>query len=176
MEENFEKWVKNNREYFEEDFKDLDQSWDQLEKRMNTKRKFFDKQFLWKAAVFILLGTVSYLLIEKAEKPTPKENPEVSLNQEIREVEEYYYAIISSQKEALQQLPIEEKSVNDMLLKELEKLDSSYLQLKKLYTINQDEQIIAAMVENLQIRMEMLNQQMTLLKNLNIDKNETVNL
>ncbi|MBC5774044.1 hypothetical protein H8S95_08205 [Pontibacter sp. KCTC 32443] len=86
---------------------------------------------------------------------------------ELVEVEAYYTSQLKDKKEQLSEydlkvLGLDEKREIDS---EIARLDSSYIQLKKqLLTAPNTEKVMNAMIQNLQIRIEVLNRQLEVLQ------------
>jgi hypothetical protein len=86
---------------------------------------------------------------------------------ELLEVEAYYTSQLKDKKEELSEydmkvLGLDEKKEID---REIARLDSSYFQLKKqLLTTPNTEKVMNAMIQNLQIRIEVLNRQLEVLQ------------
>ncbi|PRY16249.1 hypothetical protein CLV24_10193 [Pontibacter ummariensis] len=138
------------------------------------------------AAVVLLLGCglTLYLMKQQVTKePTPIAAiaPAVSTESiapELAEVEAYYVSQIQEKKSQLSAydrkvLGLDEQAEIDL---ELARLDNSYLQLKKqLYTNPNTSEIVDAMVQNLQIRIKVLNRQLEVLQQLEQMEQEPTN-
>lgn len=92
---------------------------------------------------------------------------------ELAEAENYYTQLIVQKQEEIAQYPLEELGVDDEFKPALNELDSMYTQLKQeLYEVPSQEEIINAMVSNLQMRIQILNQQLEILERIQNLKNE----
>ncbi|MBB6611322.1 hypothetical protein H7F15_09760 [Pontibacter sp. Tf4] len=95
---------------------------------------------------------------------------------ELVEVEAYYTSQLKSKKEELSEydmkvLGLDEKRDID---RELARLDSSYIQLKKqLLTAPNTDKVMNAMIQNLQIRIEVLNRQLEVLQKIETLQKQT---
>jgi hypothetical protein len=86
---------------------------------------------------------------------------------ELAEVEVYYTSQINSKREELSEYDLKVLGLDETreIDRELARLDSSYTQLKnQLHTTPNTDQVMAAMIQNLQIRIEVLNRQLEVLK------------
>jgi len=148
------------------------------------------------AAVVLLLGCGLTLLLMKQNAPEISNNTLVVNEQtaiqriapELVEVEAYYVHQISAKKSQLSAYDLKLLGLDEdqAIEQELARLDSSYTQLKKqLYTNPNTEEIVGAMIQNLQIRIEVLNRQLEVLQrlekmeqNINSERkeNETTNV
>lgn len=128
------------------------------------------------AAVLLLLGCGLTLFLMKQNTPTgnnyalaaTEKAPTIkNIAPELVEVEAYYTSQINNKKEQLTSYDLKALGLDEQQLidKELAKLDSSYLQLKKqLYTNPNTDKVMDAMIQNLQIRIEVLNRQLEVLQ------------
>lgn len=126
------------------------------------------------AAVILLVGCGLTLWLTKQSASEGKYTL-VAANQpaiqkiapELVEVEAYYTSQLKSKKEELSDydmkvLGLDEKKEID---REIARLDSSYIQLKKqLLTAPNTDKVMNAMIQNLQIRIEVLNRQLEVLQ------------
>ena len=128
------------------------------------------------AAVVLLLGCGLTLLIMKHNAPNSGEMLAVSQQQvisniapEVVEVEAYYVSQIEEMKSQLSEYDKKVLGLGDQqeIDRELARLDENYKQLKQqLYTTPNTEEIVEAMVQNLQIRIEVLNRQLEVLQSI----------
>lgn len=162
------------------------------------ERASFSADFLFMriaATVVLLLGCGLTLLLMKQNTPDASNMVAASQQQvisnispEIVEVEAYYVSQIEEMKGELSEYDKKVLGLGEQkeIDRELARLDSSYLQLKKqLYTTPNTEEIVEAMVQNLQIRIEVLNRQLEVLQsikkmektiNTELKENETTNI
>ncbi|WP_187264182.1 hypothetical protein [Pontibacter beigongshangensis] len=126
------------------------------------------------AAVLLLLGCGLTLLLTKQHIPTNTTTmavaEQVSISRiapELVEVEAYYTSMINSKKSELSEYDLKVLGLDEDqgIDRELARLDSSYLELKKqIYTTPNTEKVMGAMIQNLQIRIEVLNRQLEVLE------------
>ena len=162
------------------------------------ERASFSADFLFMrvaAAIVLLLGCGLTLFLMKQNTPdtstmvAASEQKVISnIAPEIVEVEAYYVSQIEEKKSELSEYDKKVLGLGDQkeIDRELARLDSSYLVLKKqLYTTPNTEEIVEAMVQNLQIRIEVLNRQLEVLQsikkmertiNAELKENETTNI
>jgi hypothetical protein len=97
------------------------------------------------------------------------------ISPEMKETQEFYTSLIKTELTRLNQVksPETEVVINDAL-KQLEKLDLEYINLKKdLVKSGQDKRVIFAMVSNLQQRIDVLNNVLLRIEKINELKNPT---
>jgi hypothetical protein len=95
------------------------------------------------------------------------------ISPEMKETQEFYTSLIKTELTRLNEVksPETELVINDAL-KQLEKLDLEYLDLKKdLVKSGQDKRVIFAMVSNLQQRIDVLNNVLSSIEKINELKN-----
>jgi hypothetical protein len=175
MKDELKKYIEDNRELFDEDFNDQP-VWRKIEENLIKKEKKglirYQRVNYWKAAVFILLGTVSILLLERAYNGNVQEQAQENDPAEIEQVENYYLPLIQKKRSDL--ISGSGERINDILINEVQTLDSAYQFLKKEYEKTGDEKVLNALILNLQTRIEILNHQENILQELkNLQKNGT---
>jgi hypothetical protein len=142
------------------------------------ERLNFSADFLFMrvaAAIVLLLACGITLLLVKRNVPAAEGTiatvtGQVPLSQiapELVEVEAYYTSQIKSKREQLSEYDLKVLGLDEAgeIDRELARLDSSYTQLKKqLYTTPNTDQVMGAMIQNLRLRIEVLNSQLEVLK------------
>lgn len=123
---------------------------------------------LWRAAAVIAFFVLGYTALRydfKGQKEEFTSTEIKKINPELAEVEVYYTSLIEEKRKELKDLKPE---VFQDFEKDFAKLDSSYQQLKKDFfkTPNQ-EQVSSAMIQNLRLRIEILERQIEILEKIN---------
>jgi len=142
--------------------------------RRNQISKVFDFQIqIWKYAAAVLLiaviGMGCYIfMIPKQQKmanvPIEKLSPELA-------DAEYYYGSQIAEKQKI----LKSSSLSNFCTSDLVVLDSNYIQLKQeLFKDVNNQQITNAMIQNLQIRMKILNEQVEMLKKVKKYQNKQI--
>lgn len=119
--------------------------------------------------LFMLTGNLTGFQISNSKGDLAAISPEM------KETHEFYTSLIKTELTRLDEVksPETEAVVNDAL-KQLEKLDSDYMELKKdLVKSGQDKRVIFAMVSNLQQRIDVLNNVLSRIEKINELKNPT---
>ncbi|MBD1398257.1 hypothetical protein H9Q13_13890 [Pontibacter sp. JH31] len=127
------------------------------------------------ATIVLLLACGLTLWMVKQNSPVSNNtmaaaSEQVQLNQiapELAEVEVYYTNQIKQKREELSDYDVKVLGLDEArsIDRELARLDSSYTQLKnQLYTTPNTDQVMGAMIQNLQIRIEVLNRQLEVLQ------------
>ena len=144
---------------------------------------------LWRvAAAAIALIAVVYvafqtnlLNINQDQTIAQKEIKLEQINPQLAETEAYYTKLISEKKEEIKEFSKQNLKVTEDFKNDLAELDKMYESLKEdLYKVPGKDQVVDAMIVNLQMRIKVLNQQLEILKKIqnfkNGEKNEKVSL
>ncbi|WP_276497794.1 hypothetical protein [Pontibacter litorisediminis] len=140
------------------------------------------------AAIVLLLGCGLTIFLMKQQTPDTANTlasaqsinapaSEVSaIAPELPEIEAYYASQIKAKKSELSEYDLMVLGLDEHQLidKELARLDSSYVQLKKqLYTSPNTNEIVGALIQNLQLRIRVLNRQLEVLQRLEPTKQKS---
>ena len=169
MGDQLERFIQNRREDFDDDPRyDEIQRWKKVESRIQSEGKW-DPSYLWKIAAALFLISTVWLMVDKYMAPISEESNEMS---EFIQVEAFYTQLIHQKQAEL--MSYQDEQLTGEFLAELDRLDSMYSQLKKTYqTSANDEIILDAMINNLQLRMDILSQQLNILNTLKQSENES---
>ncbi|MEA2107502.1 MAG: hypothetical protein U9P82_12435 [Bacteroidota bacterium] len=177
-----EKIINENRsvfDSFEPDEGHFDRFEQKLKQLHKSKSKTFTLGFMLKAAVVTLLVVLSGLWVyDKTFTPTAVKDGialrEISL--EYSEVELYYTRMVNQKYSEINDFSFIDSTQKEMLMKELNEMDSIYENLKKDLTLNpNDERVINAMIQHYQLKVEVMNQilgQLQQVKNIEQQKSE----
>ena len=182
MEDKLKKFVQDHREEFDT-FEPRPDLWQdvsrELERRQAPQIIPLYRRKVWQyAAVVTLLLGFGYGLVQYGKS---LRDPGVgttmasleSIAPEMAEVETYYLSVINQKTKERGTYDLRQLGVEKDFKGELAKLDSSYAQLKQeLYKSPNKQRVIDAMVQNLQIRISILNQQLEVLNRIKQVKRE----
>jgi hypothetical protein len=182
MEDQLKKYVQDHRENFDS-FEPRPNLWQDICQKLDEKKPPriipFYQRSLWRyAASVILLMGIGYGLVQYGKSmrttgPVATEVPLKSVAPEMAEVETYYLSVIQEKQKERRAYDLKKLGVDQDFSGELSRLDSSYVQLKKELATNPNKQpVIDAMVQNLQIRIRILNQQLEVLNRIKQIKTE----
>jgi len=140
--------------------------------------------YLLRAAVVTLLVTLSSLWTwDHFIRPGSKRMTLSEVSPQYREVENYYIHQVSLIEGEISNMDIHNSpEQKEILLSELESMDSVYVSLQKELKANpNDERVISAMIEHYQTKLEVMNYIVNQLKtirnnNTNIEEDEKVSL
>lgn len=189
-----EKFIRDNREQFDND-EPRPQVWAELEKQLappGEKGKLLAMKFLRlgiAAAIIVLAGIgVFYLVIGTSGKSDPvaqsqstNTNPATNENKLLEEInpgyakEVYHFTqLIELKQTELKQIEKENPVLYKQFIGDINKLDSSYYALKNELPVNPNrEQLLEAMIQNLRLQTELLNQQLFIIKQIKQSKSKT---
>ena len=119
----------------------------------------------------LLLAVCSFLIWERSQYQSKDSAvaSEFHLDPEFLETELYYTQLISEQRVVVEQFDLNDPELKESFRRDLATLDTMYQELKLEYVETSNEAVLEAMIGNLQLRMELLNQQVLILEQI---KNE----
>jgi len=170
---NLEEFIKSHRAEFDQK-EPREKLWNRIESDLDGSTPQFG--WIWKAAAVVLLVACSYLIWERGQIQTPDEIVTVDLlvDPEFVETELYYTQLIAEQRRLVEQFDLNDPELKESFRQDLASLDTAYQQLQLEYVETSNEMVLEAMIDNLQLRMELLNQQLLILEQIKNDyKNET---
>ncbi len=98
------------------------------------------------------------------------------INPELAEAESYYTALISQKRKEIENYSLDDPELSAIFKNDLKELNEMYEQLKdELKGTPTQEQIMDAMIQNLQMRINVLNRQLEILKKLQSQDTNTQN-
>ena len=173
-----EKFIRQNRQEFDnqEPHPDL---WRDIETRLHTQKPptratvrplwFRTPLMRYAAAAMVVLvaGYSIYQLGRHSKQSEIATNPATlaQVNPELAQAETYYTALISEQQLLLNPQELQSLGLSDDFTSDLASLDSTYRNLKTaLLTEPNKDPVVAAMIQNLQLRVEIIRQQIETLQ------------
>lgn len=140
------------------------------------------------AAILVLAGLEVYSLLNNhtatappvvAEQPAPKDTPSAPGDPILKEInptyaqEVYHFTqLIELKQNELKEIEKDNPDLYKKFVSDINKLDSSYNALKKELPDNPNrEQLLEAMIENLRLQTEILNQQLHIINQIKASKN-----
>ncbi len=173
----FEKHIRNNREALDSS-EPSDMVWEKIAAKLDAQQPKRQVQLvpitrLWQVAAVFLGLVVSmvafqiYYNTQTEQKLTASVENAInleSINPELAEAEQFYFMQIEEKREEVQKYGSESIKADGEAEKYMTELDIAYKDLKKELLTNSNELVVSEMVRNLQIRMDLLNQQLEVLK------------
>ena len=178
--DNLEKYIRKNRESFDDKVPRSD-VWHKINDKLDdaTTSHIHINTYLWRAAAIVLFVAVVWLLIDKNNGDQKSQIAQIYDEQQIafKDVETFYMQEIEEKQRLIVQFVSNNLEVDKDLLGEIDHLDSTYQALKLKAEKDYSEKILDAMVINLQMRIDILNQQLDVLEKIKrLKENETASI
>ncbi len=165
MGDHLEEFIIKNRDSFDEGAPSA-QSWKKINKRLHKSKRQWS--LTWRSVAVLFMASTIFLIVNRK---TSIQEEEPILTQEFTQAEDYYVRLITQKRQAIKEQLIPEQQ--EPFLVEIDQLDSIYLALKTTYQINaSNDRVMDAMINNLRLRLDILNRQLEFLQNINPQKNE----
>ena len=178
MDDKLEKFIKSHRDEMDDKYprKDL---WKDIERQIDTNKKersLSVRMIYWRAAAVFLLLITSWLVFDKVYQTSVDDQmPEVAItNPQLLEAESFYVSLINEKKQVIASMS-DKYDLSENFLREIDVLDSMYVVLKNDLKQGNEENLVDAMILNLQLRIEILNKQLSIIQSIeNSQKDEKV--
>lgn len=180
MSKRLEDFIKVNRADFDEIEPNKD-IWTNIEAQLNkqdafthpSKIKAFSLGFVLKVAALIVLAMGSAFIYYLKFYKDPAEVDLAQINPEYAKQQVHYASLIESKRNELKTLSKTDPQLYQEFSMEISKMDSTYKKLNAdLATSPDQEKVLHAMIRNLQIQTEVLNQQLSVIEQFNESKKE----
>lgn len=168
MKDKLEDFINSNRDEFDL-FEPKAELWDKIAEKTEKKNRFLSVNWnsvFWKAAAVIIIFTTSVFVHNYINSNnTGKKNEIVSVKKktkkviipELREAEVFYTTAVNNKMSQAKKLLVHHPDLELELCSEFSELDSIYRDLKKdLKTGIAKEEIVAAMIQNYRMKLEIL--------------------
>ncbi|OEK05175.1 hypothetical protein [Roseivirga misakiensis] len=165
--DNLENFIRNNRAEFD-DKSPSDNVWNAIERDLEPKTT--NQLWYWKAAVFLLVGAVTFLLIDRPNQDQVSPNIdeqqallETANLEKFEELETFYSSIISNKISKLE--GVEEDAQFDYLEAEIKNLDVLYSDLKNVFLESQQsEEVLDRLIHILRQKIHLINSELDILE------------
>jgi hypothetical protein len=159
MKDSLEKFVQKNREAFDDQMPP-DSAWKKIETALPkvSKQLFWNSISLWRAAAAVFFCMSVYLLIAKNYSRTNKQ--EIAEIQGFNDLETYYSSQISEKMDMVHRYQSSTGLTEDEITQNLKKLEAMYLVLKDEMKRRPSQDVRDALVLNLLVRIDLINQQL----------------
>jgi len=156
MKDKIEKFIIENKHDFnsERPGKDV---WRNIESSLGWREKV-GISILWKAAAVFFFALSTFLLFEKQRSSNFPQ--QIAVDQNFIVIEQFYVSQISEMKDEIDILLTSDIDVDDSFKEDLGKLDAMYLVLKDNLSQNPSKGVIDALVLNLIIKIDLLNEKL----------------
>jgi hypothetical protein len=178
MNKKLERFIAENREEFDTEMPG-NRVWEQIDQQMSEQKKNpFQRKplFYWAVAASILALMVLgiYFSMNKPMSPQPALSGPVPQTdvQGANMMNEFTKLIVMKQQE-LKQFSTDQPELYRKFTKDIRQLDSTYNTLKTQIDVTPNrEMLIEAMIQNLQLQLNVLNQQLHIIQQIKSSKNE----
>ncbi len=187
-----EQFIKDHRREFDGEEPDP-RIWKRVNDEINSKTKpgrvFKLNRMQWSAAAAIIIvigGSILYMNLDNGIKPPPGDGTTVQtappaqsdiisdINPTYAKEVYHFTQLIELKQTQLKQIEKVDPVLYKQFMSDINKLDSSYLKLKEELPSNPNrEQLLEAMIQNLQLQTELLNQQLQIIQKIKQSKNES---
>jgi hypothetical protein len=154
MKEQLEDFIRQNKAAFD-DKSPSDKNWNRISRTLFEKNSLWNSVGIWRAAAVILFGICIYLALPKLQDR--KENA-IALN-EFKDIESFYISQINNKVDQLSNQRGVEAGLNGFT-HDFQQLEAMYQVLKEEMKIHPSQKVKDALVLNLLIRIDLLNQQL----------------
>ncbi|MBS1488466.1 MAG: hypothetical protein JST43_12840 [Bacteroidetes bacterium] len=164
--DSLEKFVEENRQHFDA-YTPPENVWSKIAQsgQGKTNRFFLDAVTFWRVAAIFLLFLSGYLLVDKFYIKTTSERQDKSAWQSFNDLENYYSAQINEKMAMVSQYQSKTGLTEDEVTQNLKKLDAMYQVLKDEMKRKPTQDVRDALVLNLLVRIDLINQQLQKLDN-----------
>ena len=178
MSKRLEDFIKTNRAEFD-DLEAGNDLWDKIEQKLSPKEvipkreaKMFTLNFVLKvAAIIVVVMGAGFAFYLKSEQNRPVNL--ATINPEDAKQQVQYASLVQNKRNELKVLAKSDPELYKEFSGEIAKMDSTYKKLNKdLATSPNQEFVLRAMIRNLQIQTEVLNQQLQVIEQFNEMKKE----
>ena len=169
-----ENFINNNRDGF--DSEEMQKGWEKFESKRKQKKTKSIRRYWWAAAATVTIFVSGVLLYNNSTKKfedtavqKPVELPSKDLVEDVDpsytfQMDQFAQLIALKQNE-LKQNQKKQPALYKQFLKDNDQLDSSYNYLKSKLSANTNKEILLdAIIQNLQLKLDLLNQQLQIIK------------
>jgi hypothetical protein len=186
MSNKLEKFIQDNRDAFDSE-EPRPQLWKKLRSELEDEKKddrVFHLSFLrWTAAaaiVVMLIGMFYYINRQQTPETfagttgtTRSDDPLAQIDPAYAKQVYHFTQLIELKQNELKQIEKEQPELYGQFVKDIRKLDSSYQGLRAQLPANPDpEMLLDAMIQNLRLQADLLNEQLTIIKEIKQSKKD----
>ena len=160
MKDQLEDFIRQNRNAFD-DREPSEMVWANVEKNVTFAKKtsIWNSVVVWRAAAIVFMVLSIYLLVPK----TISKQHDVAMS-EFSDVEQFYFQQISEKTELIKEFKSREEGMNGFT-HDFKQLEAMYMVLKEEMKNRPSQKVKDAMVLNLLVQIDLLNQQLYKLEN-----------
>jgi hypothetical protein len=147
--------------------------WENILAGMSKQTSWWNSVVVWRVAAVILLGLSSYLFLTRSGAPLPSREL-AGMTREFTDVESFYKSQIAEKVALIEHF--DNGSEDDHFTQDLQKLDAMYQVLRDEMKTKPSEKVKDALVLNMLVRIDLLNQQIKKLEDMSKPKPKDVSI
>ncbi|MTI21413.1 hypothetical protein E1176_10315 [Fulvivirga sp. RKSG066] len=157
MKDNLEQLVRDKRTQFDDKTPD-EKVWRKIAKDLEGKQNYI---WLWKVAaiIFFAMSVLLALKVDFTSEPLMAKSTNAQQS-EFEAVETFYFDMISEKKSLIYDFEERNKAIDQDFEQDLQKLDAMYQVLKEELVRNPSKKVVDALILNLLVRIDILNEQL----------------
>ena len=157
MKDELEDFIRQNREAFD-DKEPSEKVWKNIDAATSTSKNPWNSLTLWRAAAVLFMALSFYLYLQNPERLTKNsKHPEIA-STDFNDIEQFYFQQISEKVEMIDEFQKSE-GLNGFT-QDFKQLEAMYMVLKEEMKTTPSQKVKDALVLNLLIRIDLLNQQL----------------
>lgn len=172
MKKSLEDFIRQNKEAFDQ-HTPSERVWQNIESNMSGHRSWWNSVTLWRVAAVVLLALSSYLFLTRSGAPLPSREL-AGMTREFTDVESFYKSQIAEKVALIEHF--DNGSEDDHFTQDLQKLDAMYQVLRDEMKSKPSEKVKDALVLNMLVRIDLLNQQIKKLEDMSKPKTKEVSI
>ncbi len=160
MKDSLKNFVDQNRERFDDQLPP-EKTWNKIASALPETKTIllWNSVIVWRAAAILFLGLASYFFIVGSPAASQKQKKEVArLQGEFSDLESFYSSEIAAKVELINHF--DESPEADQFTQDFQKLDAMYQVLKEQMKTQPSQKVRDALILNLLVRIDLLNQQL----------------
>jgi len=167
-----ESYVKENRDKLD-DRNPPEAIWSEIDAKLPQKRPA-NKMIYWQAAAVIFFILSIGLLFNNIQRNSSP-NGIAGNNAEFDKTEQYYFNVIEDKEVLLTSYLAGYPGLAKDFRKDLQELSKNYQKLKSDFEANRSEEVLSALIKNLQLQQDLLNNQLKIIHQIT-EENENVSI
>jgi hypothetical protein len=168
MSDKLEKTIKENREAFN-DKEPSDRLWMKINNELSVKGNDFN--WLWKVAAMLFFCSSLYLFYQNNKQEENLISQKEKISDDFTDIETYYFQMISEKRDLIYDYDTDGQQIEVDFEQDIQKLDAMYFVLKEELKINPSKKVVEALILNLLVRIDVLNEK---IENLETEENKTI--
>jgi hypothetical protein len=167
MKDSLKKFIDEHRQEFDQR-EPSSHVWTRIKSQLPGKQSMWNNLIVWRVAAMLFLGLSIYLISTRTLNVPTRES--ARLQGEFSDLENFYVEQIAEKVELISD--IQEFSNDEKFVQDLEKLEAMYQVLREQMKTQPSEKIKDALILNLLVRIDLLNQQIKNLEDFEKEKEE----